>query len=96
MNKALTVLAFIAFTAYTIAVVVRAGAPDFSTFDAWNWQIFVDLCAAALAFFWLALPEAKRLGLPAWPYALATPVVGSVAILAYLVHREFALARRAG
>ncbi|EDM80432.1 hypothetical protein PPSIR1_41514 [Plesiocystis pacifica SIR-1] len=96
MNKAVTVLAFLGFTAYTIAVIVAHGMPDFSTFDPWNWQVFVDLCAAALAFFWLALPEAKRLGVPAWPYALLTPVLGSIAILAYLVHREFALARRPG
>jgi hypothetical protein len=59
----------------------------------WGRQVFVDLCIAlTVAWAWL-LPEAKARGIRAWPYLVATPFVGSIAVLVFLVHRELVLRR---
>ncbi len=41
-----------------------------------------------MAFFVLAVPDAKRRGISPWPYFAVTLVAGSIGILAYLVARE--------
>lgn len=56
-------------------------------------QIFVDLCIAAIVAWALLMPEVKRLSITPWGYVIATPFVGSIALLAFLIHRELVLRR---
>jgi hypothetical protein len=49
---------------------------------------FIDLVIAlTLAMLWMRSDTHER-GLPFWPYALLTFVLGSVGPLSYLIHRE--------
>jgi hypothetical protein len=92
MNKlALALAAFVVFTAYTLSVAAQHSLLGFLADHArggWSLQVFLDLCVAAASFWVVALPDARARGIRAWPYAVLTPVLGSVAILAYFVHRE--------
>ena len=88
----LAILAFLAFTGYSVAVAVEHDLLGFLASHqqgGWHLQVFVDLVVATLGFWLLGLPDAKRRGITAWPYALAAPLTGSIALLAYLVHREW-------
>ncbi|GEM_PF-504902 len=54
----------------------------------WGSQVFLDLCIA-ITIAWGGLRrDAQRLGINVWPYLIATPFVGSISPLAYLLHRE--------
>ncbi|MEM7436081.1 MAG: hypothetical protein AAF436_13070 [Myxococcota bacterium] len=83
---------FIAFTGYTAAVVVDYGLTGFvdvAMAGGWALQIFIDLCVALTAFMVWMFGDAKERGIAAWPYAIGILCTGSVAALAYLVHRSF-------
>lgn len=87
----LALASFVGFTLYT--ALVASGHGPFGFVDVikgggWNTQVFLDLCFALLGFFTLAIPDAKRRGMTAWPYLLASFALGSIAMLAYFVHRE--------
>ncbi len=89
--------AFAIFTLYTLVVVVQLGLLGFLgplLAGGWSTQVFLDLVVALLGFFVLAVPDAKRLGISAWPFALAFPFLGSIALLAYFVRRELAALKR--
>jgi hypothetical protein len=95
----LAVAAFLAFGAYSVQVLVEndgyAGFFALLGREPWALQVTIDLViASALAMAWL-VPDARRLGVPAWPYVAATLVAGSLSGLAYVVHRELVLRRRA-
>jgi len=61
----------------------------------WGSQVFLDLCIA-ITIAWGGLRrDAARLGISAWPYLIATPFLGSISPLAYLLHREFVKDRQA-
>ena len=98
---ALALAAFIAFTAYTISVAAQHSLLGFLADHArggWSLQIFVDLCVAAVAFWVVGISDARSRAIRAWPYVVLTPLLGSIAILAYLLHRtvkEVRLAPRA-
>jgi len=88
---ALSLIAFIAFTGYTLFVVVNHNFFGFLADHekgGWSLQIFVDLVCAAISFWIVAVPDARARGINPWPYARLTPLLGSVAILAYFVHRS--------
>lgn len=83
-------LALVLFTGYTLTVVFEYGLFGFiedHALGGWHLQIFIDLVIAVLAFFVLAVPDAKRRGISAWPYLFASLALGSIGVLAYLVHR---------
>ena len=87
---ALALIAFIAFTAYTVSVVVNHSLFGFLADHArggWSLQIFLDLAVAATSFWIVAVPDARARGITVWPYVVATPFLGSIALLAYFVHR---------
>lgn len=87
---ALPLAAFVAFTAYTISVAAQhslLGFLDDHARGGWSLQVFVDLCVAAASFWVVGVPDARARGIRAWPYAALTPLLGSIAILAYFVHR---------
>jgi len=81
---------FAAFSIYTAIVVVNHGYTgfiDLALTGGWGAQVFIDLCIAlALFMIWL-VPDARERGIPAWPYIIGILTTGSVAALAYLVHR---------
>lgn len=87
---------FVVFVAYSVTVIATDGPVGFLTLawrERWAMQMLVDLALAlSVAWVWLRRDAAAR-GLPAWPYQLATVALGSVGVLAYLVHREV-VARR--
>ena len=85
------VAAFVAFTAYTVAVAAHGSPVDFFaglTPGGWPLQVLVDLGVAAACFWIVALPDARDRGIRVWPYVLCTPLVGSIALLAYFAHRS--------
>lgn len=85
--------AWLAFTAYTVTVVLRGDVLALAklTFaNAFSVQVFFDLVVAATVALVYVNPKAKALGVPRIPYILATAVVGSVGLLAYITHVEWA------
>ena len=52
-------------------------------------QVFADLCVSLLLLTSLLVPDARKLGLNIWPWIIATPFLGSIAPLGYLIYREF-------
>lgn len=85
------VVVFLAFTAYSVEVVVTQGfAALFASHAQFGWesQVFLDLVLAVTAFNLLAWPDAKRRGIAYAPYLVATIALGSIGVLAYFIHRE--------
>lgn len=87
---ALSIIAFVAFTAYTVFVAANHNLLGFLADHArggWSLQVFVDLVVAATSFWIVAVPDARSRGMTVWPYVALTPFLGSIALLAYFVHR---------
>lgn len=91
MRLAALIVILVAFTAWSLVIVAPDGLPGLFALlreRPWGQQVFVDLCIAlTVSWIWL-VPEARARGIPAWPYLVATPFVGSIAVLAFLIHRE--------
>jgi uncharacterized membrane protein HdeD (DUF308 family) len=88
---ALALVLLITFTLYTVVVAVEHGPLGFLAAHqqgGWNLQVFLDLVLALLGFATLAAPDAKRHGIAFLPYFIATALLGSIAMLAYFVHRQ--------
>ena len=84
-------LAFIAFAVYSAAVVAGHGYTGFIQLagrEPWALQMLIDLTIALVLFLVWAARDARTRGLPYWPFAVATVLLGSVGALAYLVARE--------
>jgi hypothetical protein len=85
-------LVLFAFGIWSTTVVLEHGYFGFievAMREPWAMQVLLDLgisCVLLLSF-WL-VPDARRRGIPVWPYVLATATLGSIGPLAYLVHRE--------
>lgn len=89
---ALSLVAFLGFTAYTLMVAVNHNILGFLADHArggWSLQIFLDLVCAAASFWIVAVPDARSRGFSPWPFVIATPFLGSIAIFAYFVVRSF-------
>jgi len=82
---------FIAFNIYSFWVDKEQGYWGFLPLigrEAWGLQIFLDL-GIALAIAWGGLRrDAKIVGINPWPYMIGTLFLGSIAPLAYLIHRQ--------
>ena len=91
MRLAILVVLFIAFTTYSLFVCASDGFTGFITLalrEKWGMQILIDLgISLTVAWTWLR-HDAKDKGIAAWPYQVGTVLVGSIAVLAYLIHRE--------
>jgi len=89
---ALALVVFLAFTVYSLEVTFTEGYFAFlevPMLGGWATQITLDLVVAlSVGSFWLA-SDAKKHGLPAWPFLVSLPFLGSVGMLAYLVAREW-------
>ncbi len=85
-----TVLAL--FTGYSLHVTWAEGYWGFLTLaleERWGMQVLLDL-AIALTLAWGGLRrDAERMGINPWPYLIATPFLGSISPLAYLIHRQW-------
>lgn len=92
-RKLILVAILLGFTAWSTAISLEHGYwgfLDIARDGGWGSQVFLDLCLA-LTIAWGGLRrDAARLGINAWPYLIATPFLGSIAPLAYLLHREVA------
>lgn len=92
MRLAVLVLIFLAFTGWSFFIVATQGfgaVIPLLAREPWAAQFFVDLSIALLvAWSWL-IRDAKARGIPAVPYIIGTLALGSIAVLAYLIHREF-------
>lgn len=89
---ALSIVAFVGFTVYTLSVIANHSLFGFLQDHAqggWSLQIFLDLVCAAVAFWIVAVPDARARGISPWPFVIATPFLGSIAIFAYFVVRSF-------
>jgi uncharacterized membrane protein HdeD (DUF308 family) len=93
---ALALVLFALFTAYSVDVLIGHGLVELLRVHeqgGWSLQVFLDLVLAILGFNVLAAPDAKRLGIPHWPYFVAMLAFGSIGMLAYFVHRELRVLR---
>lgn len=87
---ALVITAFLALS--TVATVQHGYLGIFAVAwrDTAGAQVFADLCVALfIATSWLKR-DAESRGLDPWPWLLATPLLGSISPLFYLVYRQVA------
>lgn len=91
MKKILPLLVLVPFAIFSSIVAIEHGAVGFvslSLREPWALQLFLDLTIALfLVGTWLRR-DARARGIPALPYLLALPALGSIAVLVYLVHRN--------
>lgn len=85
----LPLLILVPFTIFTADVVLDEGLRGLiATHETgWGQQVFADLVIALTLFLVWMVPDARRRGLPAWPFVLATLLLGSIGALSYLVAR---------
>lgn len=92
LRLAAAVLVFVAFTSWSMLVTLEHGYwgfLDVALGGDWSSQVFVDLSIAIFLLLGFMRPDARKRGLPWLPYAIATMALGSIAPLAYMVHREW-------
>lgn len=83
---------FVALTVYAVSseglFAFVPAAQAFASGSAWGAQIVVDfLLALSVALGWV-VADARRRGLPWWPFVALTLCLGSIGPLAYLIFRE--------
>jgi hypothetical protein len=90
-NLALALLVFVSFTVFTVVVGIEHGPLGFVSLaleGGWGLQMLLDVgISLGVASFWI-VPDARRHGINPWPYLVACLGLGSIAALAYVVHRE--------
>lgn len=96
-QRSLAVVAFTLFTVYSLIVAATHGLDGLIAVHAqggWAYQILIDLVIAAGSFWIVGIPDARARGIRVWPYVALTPLLGSIAILAYFVRRSLGATRR--
>lgn len=92
-TAAIAATILLAFGAFSIWVIGTHGYFGYLTSarnDHWTLQLLIDLTLSlVIANAWV-VTDARRRGISPWPYVIATPVVGSLAIGVYLIRRAFA------
>lgn len=99
MRLAVLILAFLLFTGWTFTIVADQGLGGFVVLlrdQPWGRQVWVDLGLSLMVSWAWLLDEAKGLKLRAWPWIVGTLLVGSIAVLGFLIRRELALRQRPG
>lgn len=90
----LALLALVAFTAFTVWVSVHNGGPlgfvPLLGREPWALQMGVDLMVALFVALTWVVGDARRRGLTAWPFVVASALLGSIGLLSYLVWRGLA------
>jgi hypothetical protein len=95
----LLLLVLISFTAFSVWVTLREGYFGFLVLagrEPWALQVLLDLCIALFVAWGGLIRDARRQGIAAWPYLLATLALGSIGPLAYLVRREWRAMKATG
>lgn len=91
MKKMLPLVVLVPFAVFSTFVAVEHGALGFLTLalrEPWAMQLLLDLTIALfLVGTWLRR-DARARGIAALPYLVALPLLGSIAVLVYLVHRN--------
>jgi hypothetical protein len=86
----LAVLVLAGFGTYSLWVVAGHGYTGFLALAArepWAMQMLLDLViACSFAVSWMTR-DARKHGIAAWPYLVATLLLGSIGLLAYVVRR---------
>jgi hypothetical protein len=75
------------FLAFSLVTVLRDGLIPFWTNHTTNLagnQVWFDLLAAVAIAFFLIAPRARAVGMPIWPWAVATVLTASLALLLML------------
>lgn len=92
MRLAALVAAFVAFSGWSLNIALGHGVLGFIDVagrEPWAAQMLVDLFISLfVAWSWLR-DDARAKGIPAVPYFVATLALGSIGLLAYLIHREW-------
>jgi hypothetical protein len=89
-KAALAAIVLVPFTAFSLWVVAKHGYLGFLTLagnEPWALQILLDLAIACSFGIGWVVGDARKRGLAAWPYVVATVFLGSIGILAYVVRR---------
>ncbi|MBI5365622.1 MAG: DUF2834 domain-containing protein [Planctomycetes bacterium] len=89
-RQILAAVVLVPFLAFSTVVTLREGFMIYFTapftHPIWT-QEFLDLCIAlSLIVSWI-IADGRRRGVRVWPYVVATPLLGSIAPLIYLVLR---------
>ena len=85
------ILVFVASTGWSTLLTLEHGFWGFLEVPkagGWSSQVFVDLCLALIMTLGGMRKDAREQGILFWPYAVGTVLLGSIAPLAYLVHRQ--------
>jgi hypothetical protein len=93
MKKIVPVLVLLPFTVFSTVVIVQYGYFGFITLslrEPWALQMLLDLSIALFLFGGWMVRDARARGIPALPYLVLLPFVGSISALGYLVHRSVA------
>ncbi|MBL8682055.1 MAG: hypothetical protein JNK05_23005 [Myxococcales bacterium] len=88
---------WLVFTAYSVKVSVVGGVLGFLGVPAahpWGLQIVLDLFIAMFVALSYLNPKARKVGVPRIPYVIATMTLGSVGLLLYFAHVEWASDRQ--
>lgn len=91
MRRYVIIAALIVFTAYTLSVMAGHGVLGFVSLagrEPWALQVLLDLLVMLALFSTWVARDARKRGLTAWPWILASMTMGSVGALAYLAYRE--------
>jgi hypothetical protein len=91
LRLAVLCLVFIAFTGWSTLVSIENGYwgfIDVALAGDWQSQVFIDLCIGLTIALGGMKKDARQQGITFWPYLVATPFLGSISPLAYLIHRQ--------
>lgn len=83
---------WIAFTIFTIAVILDFGVVGFVEAALENGattQISIDLVLSIATALVFIRRDAQERNLPFWPYFAVTVMAGSIGLVAYLIHRTW-------
>ena len=89
MRFIIPLVVFIPFTIFSVFVVADQGL--WALIEAhkagWGLQVFLDLVISATICLTYIVPEAKQKGINPWPTVVGAVLLGSISLLAYLLHR---------
>jgi len=98
MRLIVLVVVFIAFTVWSTTIAVSHGlfgAFTLAANEPWAAQLFLDLILSCFVLWSFMRHDARERGIPALPYIVGTLTLGSIGVLAYLIHRELVMGRAA-
>ena len=90
MPRPLAIIVLAVFGAFSLYITITYGYTGFIAVagrEPWALQMLLDLViACSFAVGWM-IRDARKHGITAWPYVVATVFLGSIGLLAYVVRR---------